>query len=573
MAWRLGLMMVWLMVLALASPGTAAIERFTDSQGVIHIRNGSGAANRPLLPSPAPEQAPPPPVTLPSQATAPVPTASENTAAVGRAAPEADNPQAPGPLARKDTPSGPDNHPTAETGENQAAAQAPGEAAGGATLPLKKVAWTPPADTSAPIPQTLAPVPAATAMNGGIRRFRDGQGVLHITNVPAAAAPGPTMLLAANAGESAAPPRPPAGAGEEGQGLPWQRVSCDGQEQIIKALAARSRAGQVGPPLPGAIRRYRDARGVWHIENFSPAEEQGIRQALLLARAARNRSESFLPVTDGGVAAGLTVKKAAWSEGDLGPPATGVAKVRSSKKSGLWAGETIKRYRDARGVVHIKSATPLEPALPPLAAADRQGLVGRAFAGNMPPLPAEKAVPGSPAPPSPSGAAGVMAYRDRKGKLIIGNREPELKIPRAPPREVASAAYDPIIAEASQAYNLPVPLIKAVIKVESNFVPWAVSPKGAMGMMQLMPGTAEFLGVREPFDPRENIHGGCRYLRRLLNYFGGDLPLALAAYNAGHQRVVDCGYKVPPIKETQEFVTTVLGRYYTAEQTALWPWT
>jgi soluble lytic murein transglycosylase-like protein len=111
---------------------------------------------------------------------------------------------------------------------------------------------------------------------------------------------------------------------------------------------------------------------------------------------------------------------------------------------------------------------------------------------------------------------------------------------------------------------LPEPLIRALIKVESNFCRVAVSPKGAMGLMQLMPGTATFLGVSDPFCPRQNILGGCRYLRMLLDYFNDSLPLALAAYNAGHQRVVAAGFRIPAIKETQEFVTRVLERYYTA---------
>jgi soluble lytic murein transglycosylase len=112
-----------------------------------------------------------------------------------------------------------------------------------------------------------------------------------------------------------------------------------------------------------------------------------------------------------------------------------------------------------------------------------------------------------------------------------------------------------------------------MIHVESYFNPRAVSKKGAMGLMQLMPGTAQLLGVQEPFNPRENIHGGCRYLRMLIDSFGGSLPLALAAYNAGPQRVVACGYRVPEITETQEFLTRVIGRYLTEEKKARRPWT
>jgi len=120
--------------------------------------------------------------------------------------------------------------------------------------------------------------------------------------------------------------------------------------------------------------------------------------------------------------------------------------------------------------------------------------------------------------------------------------------------------------EAAHLFGLPVSLIEAVIKVESDFQTAAVSPKGATGLMQLMPGTARFLGVEDPFCPRENILGGCRYLRLLLDFFGQSLPLALAAYNAGFQRVIDSSCQVPDIKETQDFVTKVMGNYYLREK-------
>ncbi len=155
-----------------------------------------------------------------------------------------------------------------------------------------------------------------------------------------------------------------------------------------------------------------------------------------------------------------------------------------------------------------------------------------------------------------------MAFRDKKGNLTIRNLDsgyPAEKSNSAP----AVTNFEPIIIEAALSYNLPFHLIHAVIKAESNFVPWAVSPKGAMGLMQLMPGTADSLGVRDPFCPRENILAGCRYLRILLNCFHDNLPLALAAYNAGYQRVINAGYQIPNIRETQDFVTQVLWRYYT----------
>jgi soluble lytic murein transglycosylase-like protein len=158
-----------------------------------------------------------------------------------------------------------------------------------------------------------------------------------------------------------------------------------------------------------------------------------------------------------------------------------------------------------------------------------------------------------------------MVRRERTGKLIITNIPPA-----GPPAAhlVRNAAVRellaPIVSEAARLYGLPPPLIEAIIKVESNFVPWAVSPKGAMGLMQLMPQTAGFLGVQNPFCPRENVMGGCRYFRSLLDYFQQSLPLALAAYNAGQQRVIAAGFQVPRIKETQAFVEMVLAHYHAA---------
>jgi len=119
--------------------------------------------------------------------------------------------------------------------------------------------------------------------------------------------------------------------------------------------------------------------------------------------------------------------------------------------------------------------------------------------------------------------------------------------------------YDQIISKASGKYHVDPALIKAIIKAESNFNHRAVSPKGAQGLMQLMPRTAHALQVPDSFHPENNIEGGTRYLRYLLNLFEGNLSLALAAYNAGENAVIKYKNTIPPYKETQLYVKRVLG--------------
>lgn len=120
--------------------------------------------------------------------------------------------------------------------------------------------------------------------------------------------------------------------------------------------------------------------------------------------------------------------------------------------------------------------------------------------------------------------------------------------------------YDAFIREAATLYQIPEELVRAVIKVESDYDPRAVSTAGARGLMQLMPETAQRMLVRDSFDPRENIFGGVRYLRVLANTFNGDLELTIAGYNAGEGAIVRHG-GVPPYDETQDYVVKVLGYY------------
>ena len=121
--------------------------------------------------------------------------------------------------------------------------------------------------------------------------------------------------------------------------------------------------------------------------------------------------------------------------------------------------------------------------------------------------------------------------------------------------------YNGLIGEAARLYQLPESFIRAVMRVESDFNPTVVSRAGAMGLMQLMPRTARSMGVSDPFDARQNIHGGARYLRILANHFKGDLVLTVAAYNAG-EGAVQKYHGIPPYRETQRYVRRVLKHYY-----------
>lgn len=156
---------------------------------------------------------------------------------------------------------------------------------------------------------------------------------------------------------------------------------------------------------------------------------------------------------------------------------------------------------------------------------------------------------------------------DRRYKLYLRSREGGRartgSSARAPLADSASdrfSRYDPFIREAAALYQIPEELVRAVIKVESDYDPRAVSRAGAQGLMQLMPETAQRMQVRDLLDPRENILGGVRYLRVLANMFNGDLELTLAGYNAGENAVIRHG-GVPPYGETTAYVHHVLSRY------------
>ena len=155
----------------------------------------------------------------------------------------------------------------------------------------------------------------------------------------------------------------------------------------------------------------------------------------------------------------------------------------------------------------------------------------------------------------------VMAMRqsiDRQRAVVEAQAPPPRDLVMEPVCEpVPAGQIAAWTADAARREGLDPALLRAMARQESAFQPCAVSPKGAMGIMQLMPATAEQLGVSNPFDPRQSIEAGARLLKQLLGRFGGDLALALGAYNAGPGRV-DAAGKVPEIPETLRYVDSIL---------------
>jgi soluble lytic murein transglycosylase-like protein len=157
-------------------------------------------------------------------------------------------------------------------------------------------------------------------------------------------------------------------------------------------------------------------------------------------------------------------------------------------------------------------------------------------------------------------AAGGEAF----GSMPASRRATRVPAPALSPRPQLAARrqlFAPLVQAAARTHGLPEALLQAVIEVESGFDPAAVSPKGAVGLMQLMPDTARALRVRDARDPAANLDGGARYLKDLLARHGNDLVLALAAYNAGPAAVQRSG-GVPRFAETQAYVPRVIARYH-----------
>ena len=166
--------------------------------------------------------------------------------------------------------------------------------------------------------------------------------------------------------------------------------------------------------------------------------------------------------------------------------------------------------------------------------------------------------------------ADIYVYADKQGVLHFTNvptssKSSDYKVYiketlNRPLESNITDLYDHVISEASHTHGVSFSLLKALIKTESDFNPRAVSSAGARGLMQLMPENIKTLKIKNPFDPRENIMGGTQYLKQLIDRFNGKLPLALAAYNAG-PGVVEKYQRIPPFKETENFVKQVM-RYY-----------
>ncbi len=169
-------------------------------------------------------------------------------------------------------------------------------------------------------------------------------------------------------------------------------------------------------------------------------------------------------------------------------------------------------------------------------------------------------------------AAQIYAARDANGVLVLSDkplgpgattypltRSAAIRT-TAPSRATVDSPWDQLIDRHASEFGVRSDLVRAVIHVESGFNPRARSNKGAMGLMQLMPATAEELGVRNPYDPAQNIRGGVAYLSALLDRYDHNEELALAAYNAGPGAVDRYGVTVPPFRETQDYVKKVAGR-------------
>ncbi len=212
----------------------------------------------------------------------------------------------------------------------------------------------------------------------------------------------------------------------------------------------------------------------------------------------------------------------------------------------------IYAYVDSNGVRHITNNPNGDP---------RYKLVMRTPQYQQPASP--------PANTEQVALAGTIETADGRWQLIRPRNHSTITLTNPPRRggqpfrvnEANRAQYAPVIQRAALRHGLDPHLVHAVISAESAYNPRAVSRAGAMGLMQLMPATAERFGVGNAFDPAANVDGGVRYLRWLLNHFDNNLTLALAGYNAGEGAVIRHGHQIPPYAETRTYVDRVM-RFY-----------
>ena len=178
--------------------------------------------------------------------------------------------------------------------------------------------------------------------------------------------------------------------------------------------------------------------------------------------------------------------------------------------------------------------------------------------------------------------AQIYAWRDAAGNLVLSDKkkDPSAKsylvtagagYRTTKPLSRRAAQYQSLIEEHAAVNSVSPDLVRAVIQAESAFNPRALSPKGAMGLMQLMPATAAEFGVTDPYDPVENVRAGVKYLKQLLDRYAGRVELALAAYNAGAGAVKKYGGTVPPYRETRNYVAKIRGDLATSATSGVLP--